>query len=55
MEFYENRARRPFIGFVLLWRWMKKVWLRHQTARILSRLSDHQLRDIGLRRSDIGD
>ena len=24
MEFHENRAKQPFIGFVQLWRFMKK-------------------------------
>ncbi|EJT4689647.1 TPA: DUF1127 domain-containing protein, partial [Klebsiella pneumoniae] len=27
MEFHENRARQPFIGFVLLVRFIKKWWL----------------------------
>ncbi|HBX9609401.1 DUF1127 domain-containing protein, partial [Klebsiella pneumoniae] len=26
MEFHENRARQPFIGFVLLVRFIKKWW-----------------------------
>ena len=33
MEFHENRARQPFIGFVLLVRFVKKWWLQEQTRR----------------------
>ncbi|HDU3036819.1 TPA: DUF1127 domain-containing protein, partial [Klebsiella pneumoniae subsp. pneumoniae] len=50
MEFHENRARQPFIGFVLLVRFIKKWWLQEQTRRVLQRMSDEQLKDIGLRR-----
>ncbi|EIV2469591.1 DUF1127 domain-containing protein, partial [Klebsiella pneumoniae] len=28
MEFHENRARQPFIGFELLVRFIKKWWLQ---------------------------
>ena len=45
MEFHENRARQPFIGFVLLVRFIKKWWLQQ--------MSDEQLKDIGLRRDQI--
>lgn len=53
MEFYENRAKRPFIGFVLLWRAIKRWHLRLQTQRILQGMSDERLRDVGLRREDV--
>ncbi|MDU6925724.1 DUF1127 domain-containing protein [Franconibacter helveticus] len=53
MEFHENRPLRPFYGFVLLARFIRSVWRRHQTRRLLSRLDDDKLRDIGLRREDI--
>ena len=53
MEFHENRARQPFIGFVLLVRFIKKWWLQEQTRRALQRMSDEQLKDIGLRRDQI--
>ncbi|SQI84339.1 Uncharacterised protein [Klebsiella oxytoca] len=33
MEFHENRARQPFIGFVFLARAFKKWWLREQNAQ----------------------
>ena len=54
MEFYENRAKRPFFVFVLIWRAWKKWYVLCQTRRLLRRLSDAELRDIGLRRDDIG-
>jgi len=53
MEFYENRAKRPFIGFVLLWRAIKKWHLRRQTQHLFRRMSDERLKDIGLRRGDV--
>ena len=45
MEFHENRARQPFIGFVLLVRFIKKWWLQEQTRRVLQQMSDEQLKD----------
>ena len=53
MEFHENRAKQPFIGFVFLGRAIKKWWLRQQTRRILQHMSDEQLKDVGLRRDQI--
>lgn len=54
MEFYENRAKRPLFLFI----WMGKLiarWYRiNRTRKILSRLSDEHLRDIGLSRADVG-
>lgn len=37
MEFHENRARQPFIGFVLLVRFIKKWWLRSKRAEFCSK------------------
>ncbi|SFR09102.1 MULTISPECIES: DUF1127 domain-containing protein [unclassified Enterobacter] len=53
MEFFENRPKRPFIGFVLIWRAFKKWRHQVQTRRILSRMSEAQLRDVGLNRDDV--
>ncbi len=44
MEFHENRARQPFIGFELLVRFIKKWWLQEQTRRVLQQMSDEQLK-----------
>ncbi|MRS15353.1 DUF1127 domain-containing protein [Enterobacteriaceae bacterium RIT691] len=52
MEFYENRATAPFKIFVLIGRWMKQSWRAEKTRRALDKLSDEQLKDIGMRRSD---
>lgn len=52
MEFYENRAKAPFQIFVLMGRWVKQTWRAWQTRRVLERLSDEQLKDVGLRRSE---
>ena len=53
MEFYENRSKRPFIVFV----WIAKTarnWYRiNRPRRILSRMSDEQLKDVGLSRNDV--
>ncbi len=54
MEFFENRPRRPFAGFVFLWRKLQAVRIRWQTRRILQALSDEQLKDLGLRRDELG-
>ncbi len=54
MEFFENRPRRPFALFVHTWRWLVKRWERRRTRRILLRLDDAQLKDLGLRRDDLG-
>ncbi|MEO3992214.1 DUF1127 domain-containing protein [Pseudocitrobacter cyperus] len=52
MGFYENRAKRPFIGWVLLYRAVQQWYLRKRTQRILDKMSDEQLKDIGLTRND---
>ncbi|WP_343646880.1 DUF1127 domain-containing protein [Enterobacter sp.] len=53
MEFFENRSKRPFVVFV----WIGKTicsWYRvNRTRRILSQMSDEQLKDVGLSRNDI--
>ncbi|HCT7896979.1 TPA: DUF1127 domain-containing protein [Enterobacter cloacae] len=50
MEFYENRSKRPFIVFV----WIGNNWYRiNRTRRILSQMSDEQLKDVGLSRYDV--
>ena len=53
MEFYENRSKRPYIVFV----WIAKTtrnWYRiNPTRLILSRMSDEQLKDVGLSRNDV--
>lgn len=53
MEFFENRPKRPFIGFVLIWRAFKQWRRRVKTQRILSQMSEAQLRDVGLKRDDV--
>ena len=54
MEFHENRARQPFIGFVLLVAvYQKMVAFRSKRVRVLQQMSDEQLKDIGLRRDQI--
>ncbi|WEF27614.1 DUF1127 domain-containing protein [Klebsiella aerogenes] len=53
MEFHENRAKQPFIGLVFLARALKKWWLRGKTRKTLQRMSDEQLKDVGLRRDQI--
>lgn len=52
MEFHENRAQAPFQIFVLMGRWIVQTWRVRQTRRTLDRLSDEQLKDVGLRRDD---
>lgn len=53
MEFHENKAKQPFIGFVLIWRAYKAWRLRAQTRRLLQQMSDERLRDVGLRRDQV--
>jgi uncharacterized protein YjiS (DUF1127 family) len=52
MEFNEHQTNRPFSGVIAMWRAWQKWRLREQTRRILSRMSDDQLRDLGLTRYD---
>nr|WP_318383128.1 DUF1127 domain-containing protein [uncultured Enterobacter sp.] len=53
MEFFENRPKQPFIGFVMIWRAFKKWRLQIKARRTLGNLSDAQLRDVGLSRDDV--
>lgn len=43
-----NRAARLVTGR------LAGVWTRHRDEQLLQTLSDHQLRDLGIRRGDIG-
>ncbi len=53
MEFHENKAKQPFIGFVQIWQAIKRWRLRAQTRRVLHHMSDERLRDVGLRRDQV--
>ena len=57
MGYEENRAAKPFSGTPLLlirvlWHSFKNWQLRRETRIILSRLSDKQLKDIGISRDE---
>ena len=47
MEFHENKAKTPFIGFVQLWQAVRRWWRQMQTRRVLQQMSDERLRDMG--------
>ncbi|AHE71942.1 hypothetical protein M942_23135 [Enterobacter ludwigii] len=53
MEFYENRSKRPFIVFVWIVKTLRNGYRIHRTRRILSKMSDEQLKDVGLSRYDV--
>ncbi|WP_409451057.1 DUF1127 domain-containing protein [Erwinia sp.] len=59
MEFNENRGGQPFRAspFVLMFRLPRRLWLawrqQARSRKALARLSDAQLRDIGLTSDDI--
>ena len=59
MEFNENRGGKPFKAspFVLMFRLPRRLWLawRHRaySRKVLARLSDVQLKDIGLTSEDV--
>lgn len=59
MEFQENRAARPFAAspFKLMFRLPYRLWkawrLRTETRKILSGLSEAQLKDIGMTCEDV--
>ncbi|MBV4367374.1 DUF1127 domain-containing protein [Erwinia sp. BNK-24-b] len=59
MEFNENKGGKPFSAspFVLMFRLPRRLWLawRHrvQSQKVLARLSDAQLKDIGLTSEDV--
>lgn len=54
MEFHENRVKQPFIGLSVVWKFMKKAWQMQKTRRVLRGMSDEQLKDVGLRRDEVG-
>jgi len=53
MEFHENRSKQPFIGLTLIWQAVKQWRRQVQTRKVLQRMSDAQLRDVGLERDDV--
>ena len=59
MEFYENKASRPFSWavvctiFIRPYRRWQAARLRAATRRILAGLSPEQLKDIGMTRTDV--
>lgn len=53
MGYEENHHRKPFGGFVMLYKYFRHQWLLRQTARTLRGLSREQLRDIGLTTDDL--
>ncbi|WP_158781637.1 DUF1127 domain-containing protein [Pantoea sp. BAV 3049] len=59
MEFHENRGGRPFkdspfrLMYLLPYRLWRAWRLRAHTRKILSNLSDLQLKDIGLTCEDV--
>ena len=53
MEFNENRSKRPFIVFVWIGKTLRNWYRIHRTRRILSKMSDEQLKDVGLSRYDV--
>lgn len=53
MEFFENRSKRPFIVFVWIAKTLRNWYRINRTRRILSQMSDEQLKDVGLSRNDI--
>lgn len=53
MGFEENRPRRPFYGFVMIYQYFRHKRLLRQTERTLKALSKEQLKDIGLTCDDL--
>lgn len=59
MEFHENRAAKPFSWglikaiFIIPYRHWQRQRMRACTRKILSQLSDAQLKDIGLTCHDV--
>lgn len=53
MEFNENRSARPFIAFVCIVKTICNWYRINRTRRILSQMSDEQLKDVGLSRNEI--
>ncbi len=52
MEFYENRAKRPFAIFIWTGKAIARWYRINRTRRALGVLSDEHLKDIGLSRAD---
>lgn len=61
MEFHENITAKPFSWaliktiFITPWRHWQRKRMQACTRKILSRLSDAQLKDIGLNSYDVRD
>ncbi|WP_368543533.1 DUF1127 domain-containing protein [Enterobacter soli] len=53
MEFHENRSKRPFIVFVWIGKTVQQWYRINRTRRILSQMSDEQLKDVGLSRNEV--
>ncbi|MGU0057617.1 DUF1127 domain-containing protein [Enterobacter hormaechei] len=49
----ENRSKRPFIAFVWVAKTLRNWYRINRTRRILSQMSDEQLKDVGLSRYDV--
>lgn len=50
-----DRASAPIVRFTrVLLRRPLAAWRRHRDEQLLQALNDHQLRDIGISRADIG-
>ncbi len=47
MEFYENKAKTPFIRLVQLWQAVRRWRRQMQTRRVLQQMSDERLRILG--------
>ncbi|WLI75591.1 DUF1127 domain-containing protein [Kosakonia sp. H02] len=53
MQVFENRPNSPFFAAVLLWRKVQRWRANRKTRLLLLNLSDHQLKDLGLRRDEL--
>ena len=53
MEFSRTVLKRPFIVFVWIAKTLRNWYRINRTRRILSQMSDEQLKDVGLSRNDI--
>lgn len=54
MEYDENRAKRPLAIFIWTGKFVARWYRINRTRKILSKLSDEHLKDIGLSRQDVG-
>ena len=48
-----DSSKRPFIAFVWIVKTLRNWYRINRTRRILSQMSDEQLKDVGLSRNDI--